>query len=219
MLATPYLETARAMWPVKETVMPHHKNKLPTDATVIARLNRAWASGKLGQVSNPYWRNGWFGRGFPQLTHKRNYIKASDMVGVDLVANPDAALDVKLSARILVGGSVAGIFTGKKLSDYLPGDYKGARRVINGQDRAHEIATYAGMFEKYLRAAGYRTAPDTPEALSSMAPPETDQPAPKRSPAIAYAIIGGVSALWLAAANFACNIPLIVHLFKLTCGG
>lgn len=171
MLATPYLETAQSMRPVKETVMPHHRDKNPSDREVIRRLDRAWARGQLGQVSRPYWRDGWFGRGFPQITHKRNYKKSSIDVGVDLIADPDLALDPVISAKILVMGSMAGTFTGKKLSDYLPGDYVGARRIINGRDRAKEIAKYAIFFERALKAADWGEA-DYSDLL--VAPPLPD---------------------------------------------
>jgi hypothetical protein len=50
-----------------------------------------------------------------------------------------------------------GWFTGRRLGDYLrPGrvpDYIGARRVINGQDRAALIAQYARQFERALTQA------------------------------------------------------------------
>lgn len=41
------------------------------------------------------------GRGFPQLTHLSNYRNAGDALGIDLVSNPDLALDPKISANIL----------------------------------------------------------------------------------------------------------------------
>lgn len=41
-----------------------------------------------------------FGRGFPQLTHDHNYRSAGDALGIDLVSNPDLALDPDISARI-----------------------------------------------------------------------------------------------------------------------
>jgi hypothetical protein len=62
-------------------------------------------------------------------------------------------------------GMEEGWFTGKKLSDYINGgkaDYYGARGIINGKDRAAEIATYAKAFEAALRAAGYDGKPYIP---------------------------------------------------------
>jgi len=46
------------------------------------------------------------------------------------------------------------------MSDYLPGDYLGARRVVNGTDRAAQIARHARDFEAALRAGA--TSPTAP---------------------------------------------------------
>ena len=48
-LATAYHETARTMQPVRETLAS-------TDDQAIARLDKAFASGRLKSVKNPYWR-------------------------------------------------------------------------------------------------------------------------------------------------------------------
>ncbi|MBW4976534.1 hypothetical protein KZZ08_23320, partial [Roseovarius mucosus] len=75
-------------------------------------------------------------------------------------------------------GTREGWFTGKKLSDYLGGgkaDWKGARRIINGQDRAAEIALHAQAFAAALKKAGY--APGT-LVMKIPVPPVTVEPAP-----------------------------------------
>ena len=161
-LATAYHETARSMQPIKETVMPYHKDKNPSDAEVIRRLDNAYAKGRLGQVYRQYWRNGWFGRGYVQLTHKDNYREAGKLVGKNLVGNPDLAMLPHVAAEILVVGSVKGMFTGRKLGDYLPGDYRNARKVINGLDKADVIAGYARAFESALLSAGSSANPAKP---------------------------------------------------------
>lgn len=163
-LATAMHETATAMQPIKETVMPHHKDKNPSDSTVIARLDKAFNDGRLRWVTKPYWRDGWFGRGYVQLTHKRNYEMASELVGVDLVASPNKAMHPEIAAKILVEGMARGMFTGKSMSDYLPGDYINARRVVNGLDRADEIAARAKRYERALSVAGYVPGVDKPSA-------------------------------------------------------
>lgn len=91
-----------------------------------------------------------YGRGYVQLTWDNNYERADRELGLGgaLVKNYDAALVPEVAAKILIRGCQEGWFTGKSLSDYLPGDYVGARRVVNGQDRASEIARYARTFEK-----------------------------------------------------------------------
>lgn len=170
LLATAYHETATRMQPIKETVMPHHSDTKPSDATVVSRLERAWEQGRLKWVKVPYWRfdqtgNSWFGRGLVQITHRDNYAKAGLRLNVDLLGDPNRALNPEVSTRILVRGCCEGWFTGKKLDDYLPGDYVGARRVVNGTDRAQEIAAYARTFEMALpRQSAVPAAPATAPA-------------------------------------------------------
>ena len=95
----------------------------------------------------------YYGRGFVQLTWKTNYQKYSDILKVDLVSNPDAALDPVTAAFILVHGFIHGVFTGNKISDYINAtrtDYRAARRCINGVDRADLIAGYARAWQSQL---------------------------------------------------------------------
>lgn len=72
------------------------------------------------------------------------------LLGIDLVNNPDLALEAPTAASILVIGSLQGLFTGKGLGDYIttgrPVEFINARRVINGTDKAHLIAGYADKF-------------------------------------------------------------------------
>lgn len=87
-----------------------------------------------------------YGRGHVQLTHKENYRKYSKILSLDLVNHPDKVLDPETSAFILCHGMKYGNFTGRKLSDYINEkrtDFIGARWIINSQDRAALIATYA----------------------------------------------------------------------------
>jgi putative chitinase len=95
----------------------------------------------------------WHGRGFVQLTWERNYERAGRELGVDLTTDPDAALQPEIAYRVLVAGMLRGWFTGKTLSDYITEtrtDYRGARRIVNGTDRARLIAGQAEHFEHAL---------------------------------------------------------------------
>lgn len=156
LLATAKHETAQTMQPVRETLAK-------TDADAVGRLDRAFKAGKLPWVKRAYWAfdndgKTWLGRGYVQLTHKDNYAKASKLVGLDLVANPSLAMQPEVAAKILVQGCATGMFTGKRLGDYLPGDYVNARRVVNGTDKAELIAGYAARFEGALTAAEWGKA-------------------------------------------------------------
>lgn len=90
------------------------------------------------------------GRGFVQITGKRNYAHFG------IANDPDKALDPDTAFQIMEDGMRTGFFTGRKLSEFINAtgtDYKNARRVINGQDRAQEIAGYARNIEHFLREA------------------------------------------------------------------
>ena len=93
------------------------------------------------------------GRGFSQLTHLINYQRESKRLGIDLVKNPDLILDIPTAANSHVFCMVHGVYTGKKLSDYINEvkcDYAGCRRVINGVDKKDEIAAIAQKFQSCL---------------------------------------------------------------------
>lgn len=100
----------------------------------------------------------WYGRGFVQLTWKGNYVQAGKKLGIDLITNPDRTLEPEVSTNILIRGMIEGWFTGRKLGDFMTlrtSDFLGARRVINGTDQAHKIATYAREYDKMLTDSGY----------------------------------------------------------------
>ena len=110
------------------------------------------------------------GRGYVQLTGRANYAKAGATLGLDLLHKPDMALAPIIAAMILVRGCCDGWFTGRKLGDYLPDDYRGARRVVNGTDKQDLIASYARVFE-----AALRLLPDAPHVN---VPPKIEHVAP-----------------------------------------
>lgn len=91
----------------------------------------------------------YYGRGYVQLTWEANYRKYAKILGIDLVGEPDLALEPRTALYILVHGFKTGAFTGKKLSDYInegKTDFYNARRCINRLDRADEIAALAEKF-------------------------------------------------------------------------
>ena len=103
-----------------------------------------------------------------QLTWEANYRKAGAAIGVDLLKDPDAALDPANAVRIAFEGMEQGWFAGKELGDFLDGvdetdkedlrEFANARRIVNGTDKQIEIGKLALMFESALRAAGYAGA-------------------------------------------------------------
>lgn len=163
-LATVARETGWQFQPVKETQFG--TDVVPSDATVKTRLTKAWKSGKLKWVKKDYWSSGWFGRGLVQLTHEFNYKGPAreavlEEFGVDIYKNPDLLLRQDISIFVLIRGSLEGWFTGVGLTKYIDDldedvvkdyeEYVQARRVINGQDAAAEIAKTATVFEEALK--------------------------------------------------------------------
>lgn len=139
-LATAWWETAHSMEPVQEGYYLGGSDRV-----------------KRFQRTLRYYP--WFGRGDVQLTWERNYQKADEELGLGgaLLRDPDLALDPTISAKILVKGMEQGWFTAKRLADYLPlsgpashSGFKAARRIINGQDKADEIARIATSIQKAL---------------------------------------------------------------------
>ncbi len=114
----------------------------------------------------------WYGRGFVQLTWEANYLKAGKAIGVDLIKNPDLAMEPNNAAKILVIGMRDGWFTGKDLDDYIDGieesdkedflEYYNARRIVNGMDKANNIAVLSEKYEAELRASGYESPDKAP---------------------------------------------------------
>lgn len=95
------------------------------------------------------------GRGYVQITGRANYAKFSEITGFDLIADPDKALDPETAYIILREGMKGGLFTGKKLANYIEGDkceYVNARKIINGLDRAHLIARVARQIDQTLHS-------------------------------------------------------------------
>lgn len=145
LLATAYHETAHTMRPVREYGSENYLR------------------------SKPYYP--YVGMGYVQLTWKANYQKASEKLGVDFVSNPQKLLEPAYSAEIIALGMKEGWFTGKKLSDYITlqkSDFVGARRIVNGTDKASLIAGYAKEYDEQLKAEGYgESASSVPQEASS----------------------------------------------------
>jgi hypothetical protein len=112
--------------------------------------------------SKPYWP--YYGRGLVQLTWRDNYAKYG------LEKTPDKALEWESSLFVLFDGMTKGLFTGKKLDDYINDnkrDYINARRIINGTDRAKEIAQIADAYRTALIAAQDPVAPPEDDDLQT----------------------------------------------------
>ena len=120
-----------------------HNPKKPSDRLTPMKEfgGEAYLKGK------PYYP--YYGRGLSQITWIANYKKEGKRLNLDLVNNPDLILDIPVAANSHVWCLTHGTYTGKKISDYINDkkcDFVNSRRVINGKDKAEEIAAIAQKF-------------------------------------------------------------------------
>jgi len=150
-LATAWHETATTMKPIKEYGGPTYFTKMYDIKGSRPSLARANGNTSPGDGAK------YFGRGYVQLTWKDNYRKAEKLLGIiGLVANPDLALEPHNAAKIMISGMEEGWFTGVSCKKAMPDEkasyeqFRYARRIINGTDKAQTIANYALDFQDAL---------------------------------------------------------------------
>lgn len=150
MLATVKHECANRWMPITEFGRRGYFDKYETGTTLGRRLGN----------TEPGDGFRYRGRGYVQITGRANYARMTAALGLggeeNLVADPDQALRPQVAYRIMSLGMRKGLFTGKKLADYITNDqcdYRNARRIINGTDQAELIAGYAEKLEGILREA------------------------------------------------------------------
>lgn len=117
----------------------------------MEELSNGWQYEGRVDLGNIYPGDGprYKGRGYVQITGRNNYTDWSDRLGIDLVNFPDRASEPEIAATILVQGMRDGTFTGWALNDFINDreqDFEGARRIVNGTDRARDIAQIADIY-------------------------------------------------------------------------
>jgi putative chitinase len=141
-LATAYWESAGTMTPVKEAYW----------------LSEDWRKHHLRYYP-------WYGRGLVQTTWEKNYIEIWNELGKTEPLDPDAFLTWEVAIPALFVAMEKGLYTGKDLDDSIDlidesddEDFREmvkARNIVNGKDRAKEIAKLGLRFERALKAGGY----------------------------------------------------------------
>jgi hypothetical protein len=129
LMATIEWETAHTFEPVREAFW----------------MSESWRKNNLRYY--PY-----YGRGYVQLTWKENYQSFSEITELDLVGNPDLAMQSDTALFVLVYGLKHGIFGGR-LEDYVredKTDYFNARQCVNLLNKAAEIGEIAKKWESRL---------------------------------------------------------------------
>jgi putative chitinase len=173
MLATAHHETGRTMQPIRERGGQAYMKRMYDVTGARPALARRMGNTRPGDGER------YCGRGFVQLTWKANYKLAGEKLGLDLLADPDLAMDAGTAARILIAGMEDGWFTGRRLADHFTltkSDWRGARRIINGLDRADMIKGYALAYHAALTAASLHPSAANP---ASSAPSSAKAQAPK----------------------------------------
>ena len=140
-LGTTFHETARTMRPIEE--YGRGAGRIPTAWSIPRRakpITAAASSNSHGSRTTLPW--------------------ASDC-GIDLVRNPELALDLTTATDIIYDGMSGGSFTGGRFSlsvffNSERSDWYNARRIVNGLDRAQDIANYSLAFYKAAIAASGR---------------------------------------------------------------
>lgn len=156
-LATAYHETAHSMQPIKEFGGEAYFMRQYDVTGLRPSVARDLGNVKPGDGAK------YAGRGYVQLTGRRNYVKAEAETGKPLVDNPDLALDPAIAADIMRRGMAQGWFTGRSLVTYLPttrtatlAQFTQARKIINGLDKAGQIAAQALEFQTALSLGKWR---------------------------------------------------------------
>jgi predicted chitinase len=163
------IENVRANWPLIESAL--ERNEIPSLATRIAAI--ATVAVETGRFSPIRERGGpayftknyegradlgntqpgdgakFFGRGYIQITGRGNYSEYGRGIGVDLLSNPDLALDPAIGAQIL-----ALFFRAKNIPRLADaGNWESVRRRVNGGLTGWDrFSAYVGELSKALLA-------------------------------------------------------------------
>lgn len=150
-LATAFHETAATMQPISEYGGSAYFTRMYDITGTRPKLAKDNGNTTAGDGIK------YHGRGYVQLTWKNNYAKAGKKLNLDLVNFPDMAKNKDVAASVLALGMKEGWFTGLSLANFVPSNRDGtktefrlARKIINGLDKADQIADKALIFQSAL---------------------------------------------------------------------
>lgn len=195
-LATMKWETAGTMQPIREHGDRAYFFKMYDKDGSRPKVAAALGNTQAGDGER------YCGRGDVQLTGRANYRRATKrlrelgLIGADadLEADPAIAQSPRIAALIMFLGMEEGWFTGKSLDSLVDGevdgdehaDFLASRAIINGTDRAAEIAKIADGMLAALRAAWRPdvepSKPKPPAAAAPMPDPQRPDAPPAAAP-------------------------------------
>ena len=136
-LDTPYMDAAQFAYVIATIehecgFVPKHERRADRDKNDHNRQIWEW--------QNRYWHTGYYGRGLPQITWRDNYVLFGRLLGIPLAENPELAMDVDVGARIVIIGMWHGLFTGKRIDEFISvkrkrNNWVKARSIYNGDVR------------------------------------------------------------------------------------
>jgi len=176
--ATVFHETGGRMEPVREGF-----------AKTDAQARKILADKKYAKP-DPVTGYAYYGRGYVQLTWKENYERVGKALGIDLVSDPDLAMDEETSVMILVRGMIEGLYTpGQNLAKYFGlgkrgpnNDPVGARAIVNGKDKANLIAGYQDQFLGAINKSQLKAHSDAKQAADPALPDPVKKEVPVDKP-------------------------------------
>jgi Peptidase family M23/Chitinase class I len=122
-------------------------------AYVLATVHRetSFVNFEEGSTRHQSDSEGFWGRGYVQITHRDAYQRMGRALGIDLENNPDLARQPDVAARILAYGFKNGSFGIRRTIDEMipcngQVNYREARRMINDSAQAGNIAQAAQMY-------------------------------------------------------------------------
>lgn len=153
MLGTAYHETAGTMQPIEE--FGHG-----TGRDYGKKLKMGSGPGNRIPYTKP--DKLYYGRGHTQNTWYENYLALTKAAKAqarnwDFMNQPELLLQMEPSIWATFYAMKVGLYTGKRLDQFFnreTEDWIGARKIINGSDRAATVASYAMHFYDAVAGAG-----------------------------------------------------------------
>lgn len=170
-MATVFHETSARMVPVREG---SNAKRMATDAQAVAAAKYVYQKGYTRIRYFDVGRYGYvpYGRGRVQVTLDDNYAFVAKKTGADPRALDKKLLESRFDLEVSMRGTFEGWWTrGRhKMIDYFSDhtdDPEGARRIVNGTDKAKLIAGYYRNFLGALEAAHAARSGNLPKDVTS----------------------------------------------------